>query len=149
MRAVIQRVSRAQVRVDGEVVGTIGAGFLALIGVEDGDGQADVDYLVEKVSGLRVFEDQQGKMNRALSDVGGEILAVSQFTLLGDCRKGRRPSFTSAARPEQADALVQQVVSALQARGHRVATGRFRAEMEVELVNEGPVTVLLDSRRLF
>lgn len=149
MRAVVQRVSRASVRVGNERVGQIGRGFLVLVGVEQGDTVADAEYVSQKVSELRVFEDAAGKMNLALAEVGGEVLAVSQFTLLGDCRKGRRPSFTAAARPEEAEELFGRVVSLLQARGHRVSTGRFRADMDVELVNEGPVTMLVDSRRLF
>jgi D-tyrosyl-tRNA(Tyr) deacylase len=146
---VVQRVSRASVRVAGETVGSIERGLLVLVGVEEGDGEPDAEYLAQKVSELRVFEDEAGKMNRALAEVGGEVLAVSQFTLLGDCRKGRRPSFVRAARPEEAEGLFARVVSLLEARGHRVSTGRFRAEMDVELINEGPVTMLLDSRRAF
>jgi D-aminoacyl-tRNA deacylase len=149
VRAVVQRVSRAEVRVGAELVGAIGKGFLLLVGVDRGDGEADAEYVAEKVSGLRVFEDGRGKMNLSLTEVGGEILLVSQFTLAGDCRKGRRPSFTEAAAPERAEPLVDRVAARLRSSGHRVATGRFRAEMEVELVNDGPVTLLLDSRRLF
>lgn len=145
----VQRVSRASVRVGDQVVGDVGRGFLVLVGVEDGDGESDAGYVAEKVSGLRVFEDSDGKMNLALADVGGAILVVSQFTLLGDCRKGRRPSFTTSAPPEQAERLYLDLVDRLRASGHPVSTGRFRADMEVELVNEGPVTLLLDSRRGF
>ncbi|MBI5014292.1 MAG: D-tyrosyl-tRNA(Tyr) deacylase [Deltaproteobacteria bacterium] len=149
MRAVVQRVSRASVRVAGEVVGTIGLGFLVLAGVEQGDTDADVEYVAEKVSGLRVFEDPGGKMNLSLADVSGAVLLVSQFTLHGDCRKGRRPSFTTSAPPELAERLYLSLAERLRARGVPVATGRFREEMQVELTNEGPVTLLLDSRRGF
>ena len=149
MRAVIQRVERASVSVEGEIRGQIGAGFLVLIGVEEGDGDADFRYIAEKVPNLRVFEDEQGKMNRSLLDVGGELLAVSQFTLLGDARGGRRPSFITAARPETADPMYERLVADWRARGIRVETGRFGADMKVESVNDGPVTILLDSRRRF
>ena len=149
MRAVIQRVERASVSVEGEIRGQIGAGFLVLIGVEDGDGDADFRYIAEKVPNLRVFEDEQGKMNRSLLDVGGELLAVSQFTLLGDARGGRRPSFITAARPETADPMYERLVADWRARGIRVETGVFGAHMKVSLVNDGPVTILLDSRRRF
>ena len=146
MRAVIQRVERASVSVEGEIRGQIGAGFLVLIGVEEGDGDADFRYIAEKVPNLRVFEDEQGKMNRSLLDVGGELLAVSQFTLLGDARGGRRPSFITAARPETADPMYERLVADWRARGIRVETGVFGAHMKVSLVNDGPVTILLDSR---
>lgn len=149
MRAVIQRVERASVSVEGEIRGQIGAGFLVLIGVEEGDGDADFRYIAEKVPNLRVFEDEQGKMNRSLLDVGGELLAVSQFTLLGDARGGRRPSFITAARPETADPIYERLVADWRARGIRVETGVFGAHMKVSLVNDGPVTILLDSRRRF
>ncbi|TLM62819.1 MAG: D-tyrosyl-tRNA(Tyr) deacylase [Deltaproteobacteria bacterium] len=149
MRAVVQRVAQARVEVAGEVVGAIGRGFLVLLGVARGDTAADVAYLAEKTAGLRVFEDDAGKMNLALQEVGGAVLAVSQFTLLGDCRKGRRPGFTDAAPPELADALYNDYVTALRAAGVPVATGVFRAEMQVHLVNDGPVTLLLDSRKTF
>ena len=149
MRAVIQRVERASVSVEGEIRGQIGAGFLVLIGVEEGDGDADFRYIAEKVPNLRVFEDDQGKMNRSLLDVGGEVLAVSQFTLLGDARGGRRPSFIAAARPETADPMYERLVAEWRARGIRVETGVFGAHMKVALVNDGPVTILLDSRRRF
>ncbi|HIR81862.1 MAG TPA: D-tyrosyl-tRNA(Tyr) deacylase [Candidatus Limiplasma merdipullorum] len=149
MRAVIQRVERASVSVEGEIRGQIGAGFLVLIGVEEGDGDADFRYIAEKVPNLRVFEDEQGKMNRSLLDVGGELLAVSQFTLLGDARGGRRPSFITAARPETADPMYERLVADWRARGIRVETGVFGAHMKVALVNDGPVTILLDSRRRF
>lgn len=149
MRAVIQRVERASVSVEGEIRGQIGAGFLVLIGVEEGDGDADFKYIADKVPNLRVFEDDQGKMNRSLLDVGGELLAVSQFTLLGDARGGRRPSFITAARPETADPMYERLVADWRARGIRVETGVFGAHMKVSLVNDGPVTILLDSRRRF
>lgn len=149
MRAVIQRVERASVSVEGEIRGQIGAGFLVLIGVEEGDGDADFKDSAEKVPNLRVFEDEQGKMNRSLLDVGGELLAVSQFTLLGDARGGRRPSFITAARPETADPMYERLVADWRARGIRVETGVFGAHMKVALVNDGPVTILLDSRRRF
>ena len=149
MRAVIQRVEQASVIVEGEIRGQIGAGFLVLIGVEEGDGDADFKYIADKVPNLRVFEDEQGKMNRSLLDVGGELLAVSQFTLLGDARGGRRPSFITAARPETADPMYERLVADWRARGIRVETGVFGAHMKVSLVNDGPVTILLDSRRRF
>lgn len=149
MRAVIQRVERASVSVEGEIKGQIGAGFLVLIGVEEGDGDADFRYIAEKAPNLRVFEDDQGKMNRSLLDVGGEVLAVSQFTLLGDARGGRRPSFIAAARPETADPMYERLVAEWRARGIRVETGVFGAHMKVSLINDGPVTILLDSRRRF
>ncbi len=149
MRAVVQRVTQAWVEVGGEVVGAIDKGFLVLLGVANGDTLADAAYLAEKTAGLRIFEDDGGKMNLALSEVGGAVLAVSQFTLLGDCRKGRRPGFTDAAPPELADALYNAYVAALRATGLTVATGVFRAEMQVHLVNDGPVTLLLDSRKAF
>lgn len=149
MRAVVQRVAQARVEVDGEVVGAIARGFLVLLGVAQGDTTADASYLAEKTAGLRVFEDAAGKMNLALQEVGGAVLAVSQFTLLGDCRKGRRPGFTDAAPPELADRLYNDYVAALRGSGLTVATGVFRAEMQVFLVNDGPVTLLLDSRKVF
>jgi len=145
MRACVQRVSSALVRVEGEIVGEIGRGFVVLLGVATGDGPAELRWMVDKVVGLRVFEDGEGKMNLALADVGGELLVVSQFTLLGDCRKGRRPSFINAAPPEMAERMYDEFVAAARAAGIRVATGRFRTHMEVELVNDGPVTLLLDS----
>lgn len=149
MRCVVQRCTRAQVSVDGEVVGKIGAGFMVLCGVENGDSQADMEYCRAKIAGLRVFEDDDGKMNLSLRDVGGEILLVSQFTLLGDARHGRRPSFSNAAAPDDADALYRKLVEALRADGFRVETGRFQTHMQVELVNDGPVTILLDSKKGF
>lgn len=149
MRAVVQRVSRAEVRVGGVGVGRIGRGFLALVGVEQGDSDADAAYIADKIVGLRVFEDDAGKMNLPLAEVGGEVLVVSQFTLLGDCRKGRRPSFAASAPPGSAEELYLRVAARIRAAGIGVATGRFREEMEVDLVNDGPVTLLLESRRLF
>lgn len=149
MRAVVQRVSRARVSVAGEVVGEIGAGLCVLVGVARGDDEAAARALADKVVGLRIFEDEAGKMNRSLEDVGGELLAVSQFTLLGDARKGRRPSFGDAMEPVEAQRLFELFCDACRAHGLRVATGRFRAHMEVELVNDGPVTLLLDTQRTF
>lgn len=149
MRAVVQRVSRAKVTVAGEITGEIGRGFLVLLGVAEGDKAEDARYLAQKIAGLRVFEDAEGKMNLGLSDVGGAMLVVSQFTLLGDCRKGKRPSFIAAARPEQADSLYREFVTSVQEQGIAVATGRFQEHMDVELVNDGPVTLLLDSRKEF
>jgi len=147
MRACVQRVSRAKVtlRETGEVTGEIGFGLLILLGVRVGDGDQDVAFLASKVARLRIFEDAAGQMNLGLLDVGGEALVVSQFTLYGDCRKGRRPSFTEAARPEMANRLYEQFVAALREQGVPVATGTFRQEMAVELVNSGPVTLLIDT----
>ena len=149
MRACVQRVSEASVTVDHEVVGRIGRGMLVLLGVTQDDNQRDAQYMAEKTTGLRIFEDDEGKMNRSLIDVGGEMLVVSQFTLLGDCRKGRRPSFVAAAEPELAERLYEEFVAEVERRGVVVATGRFRAHMDVALVNDGPVTLLLDSRKAF
>ena len=149
MRAVVQRVRRARVLVGTESVGEIGAGLLALIGVAGDDGPADVAYVAGKIRDLRVFEDEQGKMNRSLTDVGGAVLAVSQFTLYGDARKGRRPSFDRAAPAESGRVLFDAVVAELRAAGLAVQTGIYRAHMQVDLVNDGPVTILLDSRRDF
>jgi D-aminoacyl-tRNA deacylase len=149
VRAVVQRVTQASVAVAGEVRGAVGRGFMVLVGVEAGDGEADARYIADKVAGLRVFEDAAGKMNLALGDVGGAILAVSQFTLLGDARGGRRPGFTAAARPDVADPLYERVVADWRARGFQVETGVFGADMAVSLINDGPVTIMLDSRKLF
>ncbi len=149
MRAVVQRVTRASVTVAGETVGAIERGFLALVGVSVDDGEADADALVQKIAGLRIFDDAAGAMNLALADVGGAVLVVSQFTLLGDVRKGRRPSFIAAARGERAEALYERVAAQLRSAGLQVATGSFGADMAVELVNDGPVTILIDTKRLF
>lgn len=149
MRAVVQRVSQAVVSVAGETVGEIERGFLVLLGVAAGDSRDDALYLAQKIVGLRVFEDDAGKMNLGLAEIGGKMLVVSQFTLLGDCRKGRRPSFDSAARPETARELYLAFVAAVQDAGIETATGRFQEEMLVSLVNDGPVTLLVDSRREF
>jgi D-tyrosyl-tRNA(Tyr) deacylase len=148
MRAVLQRVSRASVTVDGQVVGAIEAGWLLLLGVAAGDDAEDVEKLADKVRHLRAFEDEQGKMNRSVHDAGGAVLVVSQFTLLADCRGGRRPSFTEAADPETAERLYLHFVDTLRASGLKTDTGTFRAMMKVELVNDGPVTFLLDSKKL-
>ncbi len=147
MRAVVQRVSSARVVVDGRAVGEIGHGLVVLVGVSNQDGPDDVRYIAEKVVGLRVFEDAEGRMNLAVGQVGGSLLAVSQFTLYGDCRRGRRPSFDQAARPDLARALYDDVVRLLEESGVPVARGVFQAKMAVELVNDGPVTILLDSSR--
>lgn len=149
MRAIIQRVKEARVDVDGETVGRIGEGMLVLLGAEKDDSGVDTEYLAEKILTLRIFEDGEGKMNLSVSDTGGSLLVVSQFTLYGDCRKGRRPSFDKAAPPEVAEALYEEFVSKLRARGARVETGRFRAMMDVHLVNWGPVTLMLDSKKEF
>ena len=149
MRAVVQRVTRASVAVHDQITGEIGRGLMVLLGVEVGDGEKDLAYIADKVVNLRIFEDDAGKMNRSLLDVGGAILAVSQFTLLGDARDGRRPGFTMAERPEAADELYRRAIMDWRARGVTVETGVFRADMAVSLVNDGPVTILLDSRRLF
>jgi D-tyrosyl-tRNA(Tyr) deacylase len=149
MRAVVQRVSRAKVTVNGEITGEIGPGLLILLGVGRDDLEADAVYLAEKIAGLRVFEDERGKMKRSVQDIGGNALAVSQFTLYGDVRRGRRPSFDAAARPEKARELYELFVKQLQAMGLRCETGRFQEMMKVELVNDGPVTILLDSGKAF
>ena len=149
MRAIIQRVSQASVLVAEETVGAIDQGLMVLLGVAQGDTSKDTAYLADKTAGLRIFEDNDGKMNRSVEDIGGSILVISQFTLLGDCRKGRRPGFTDAAPPELADKLYEEYVNALRSRGITVATGVFRANMQVALVNDGPVTIMLDSRKQF
>lgn len=148
MRAVLQRVRHASVTVDGEVVGRIGVGWLVLLGVAKGDTDSEADWMADKISGLRAFPDADGKMNLAVAEVGGAVLVVSQFTLLGDCRKGRRPGFDQAATPDDADRLYQRVAVRLADQGLPVATGTFRAHMEVALLNDGPVTFILDSRKL-
>ncbi|HEY6445762.1 MAG TPA: D-aminoacyl-tRNA deacylase [Acidobacteriaceae bacterium] len=147
MRAVVQRVSKASVTVGERVVGAIGPGLLVLLGVAKSDGEADAGYLAEKIAGLRIFEDAEGKMNRSVTEVGGAVLAVSQFTLYGDVRRGKRPSFDAAARPESARALYEFFVAQIRQRNLRCETGEFQATMSVALVNEGPVTILLDSAR--
>jgi D-tyrosyl-tRNA(Tyr) deacylase len=149
MRAVVQRVSRAQVSVKGEIAGEIGLGLLVLLGVGRDDTEAEANYLAAKIAGLRIFEDEQGKMNLSVTDVGGAVLAVSQFTLYGDARRGKRPSFDEAAAPEKARQLYEFFVEQIRAAGLRCETGRFREMMAVELVNDGPVTVLLDSAKGF
>ena len=149
MRAVVQRVSEASVIVNRQTVGEIRQGLVVLLGVARGDTSRDAVYLAEKTCGLRIFEDEHGKMNRSVEDVSGSVLVVSQFTLLGDCRRGRRPGFTDAAQPELADKLYEEYVGIMQQHGISVATGIFRAEMKVVLINDGPVTILLDSRRQF
>ena len=149
MRTVIQRVSRARVLVGEDIVGEIGAGLLALIGVAGDDGPADVAYVAGKIRCLRIFDDEQGKMNRCVAEVGGSVLAVSQFTLYGDTRKGRRPSFDRAAPADAGRVLFDAVVAELRAAGLAVHTGTYRAHMRVDLVNDGPVTILVDSRRDF
>jgi D-aminoacyl-tRNA deacylase len=149
MRAVIQRVSRARVLVNGEIVGQIGPGVLILLGVGREDTEADAVYLAEKIAGLRIFEGDEGKMNRSVQEVGGGVLAVSQFTLYGDVRRGKRPSFDEAAPPEKARQLYEFFVEKIRAAGLLCETGQFQAMMQVELVNEGPVTILLDSKKNF
>jgi D-aminoacyl-tRNA deacylase len=149
MRAVVQRVSRCRVTVDGNVVGEIGAGLLVLLGVSKADNEAAADYLVEKIIGLRIFEDAEGKMNLSVQDCGGAVLVVSQFTLYGDVRRGKRPSFDAAARPEEARRLYEYFVEEIRAAGMRCETGQFQAMMKVELVNSGPVTIMLDSEKVF
>ena len=149
MRLVVQRVTRASVTVEKEVVGKIGKGYMVLVGAEVGDTEADARLCADKLAGLRVFVDDEDKMNRSVLDVGGEILLVSQFTLLGDARHGRRPSFIAAARPEEAEPLLVTMKAMLEEKGLHVETGRFRAHMDVELVNDGPVTILIDSRKVF
>ena len=149
MRCVIQRVTRASVTVEGELVSEIKDGFMVLIGAEDGDTEADAKYCADKIAGLRVFEDADDKMNLSVKDVGGSVLLVSQFTLLGDARHGRRPSFSNAARPEVAEPLCDKVRDMLIAHGIPTLTGRFRTHMKVDLLNDGPVTILLDSKKGF
>jgi len=149
MRAVVQRVSRASVKVENELAGEIGLGLLVLLGVASEDSEADADYLAEKIAGLRIFEDDAGKMNLSVMDVGGAVLAVSQFTLFGDVRRGKRPSFDAAARPERARELYEYFVGRVRKAGLRCETGRFQEVMEVELINSGPVTILVDSKKGF
>ena len=149
MRAVVTRVSSAEVRVDGKAAGRVGTGLLVLVGVESGDSSVDIDLMATKVRGLRVFADAEARMNLTVQDAGGSVLAVSQFTLLGDCRKGRRPSFAMAEEPGRAEEVFNSFVEALASSGLTVATGVFGAHMEVQSVNDGPVTLLLDSRKVF
>ncbi len=149
MRAVVQRVRKSSVTVEDKITGQIDKGLMVLIGVENGDEEKDAVYIADKITGLRIFEDAEGKMNLSVSEAGGEILAVSQFTLLGDARKGRRPSFTKAAQPQQADELYRKVIDNIQEKGLHVEEGVFRAEMLVEIHNDGPVTILLDSKKTF
>lgn len=149
MRAVVQRVTKGQVTVEGEVIGAIGKGFVVLLGIGRDDTSHDIEYLVDKIVNLRVFDDAAGKMNCSLLDVGGELLAISQFTLYGDCRKGRRPSFIAAAAPEEAVLLYNEFVKKVATYGIAVATGRFQALMQVDIHNDGPVTLLIDSKKEF
>jgi D-tyrosyl-tRNA(Tyr) deacylase len=147
MRAVIQRIKESSVKVEGQIIGRTGVGLLVLLGVAQNDGPADADYLVNKITHLRIFEDENGKLNRSLLEIGGEMMVVSQFTLLADCRKGRRPSFVDAAEPELAADLYEYFVEQARSQGIHVATGRFKAMMEVALINAGPVTIILESQR--
>ncbi|QEK12073.1 D-tyrosyl-tRNA(Tyr) deacylase [Crassaminicella thermophila] len=149
MRAVIQRVKNASVSVDNNITGKINKGLLVLLGVEEEDGEKDLNYLAEKIVNLRIFEDENDKMNLSLLDIGGEMLVVSQFTLLGDCRKGRRPNFMNAAKPEKANDLYVKFVQKCKIYGIKVETGVFQAHMEVNLCNDGPVTILIDSKKIF
>lgn len=149
MRAVVQRASRASVTIEGSAMAKIGQGLVVLLGIRNGDTATDIRWLAEKIINLRIFNDQAGKMNMSLADIGGEMLIVSQFTLYGDCRKGRRPGFSSAAPPEIAEPLYNQFIDEIQNRGVRTATGIFQAAMQVELVNDGPVTLLLDTEKAF
>lgn len=149
MRAVIQRVLESSVTVEGQLVGAINKGLMVLLGVEEGDSEKEVQYMVDKIIGLRIFEDEEGKMNHSIQEVDGELLAVSQFTLMGDARKGRRPSYSNAARPEEANRLYELFVTGIREKGTKVETGVFQADMKVSLVNDGPVTILLDSQKVF
>jgi D-aminoacyl-tRNA deacylase len=149
MRAVIQRVTKASVEVEEKIIGEIASGVLVLLGVSDGDQTTDADYLADKIINLRIFNDEQGKMNLSLMDRGGAMLVVSQFTLLGDARKGRRPSYIEAATPEQANLLYEYFVAQVRSKGIQVETGIFQATMQVSLINDGPVTILLDSKKNF
>ncbi|NLY77300.1 MAG: D-tyrosyl-tRNA(Tyr) deacylase [Tissierellia bacterium] len=149
MRAVVQRVSQANVKVDGEIVGEINKGLLVLLGVGKEDDEKDLDYMVDKILGLRIFEDEQGKMNLSLTDINGELLVISQFTLFGDVKKGKRPSFTDAGNPEMANEYYERFVELARNRGIKTEHGVFAAHMEVGLVNDGPVTILIDSKKTF
>lgn len=149
MRAVVQRVTQSDVTVDGEITGCIEKGLMVLLGVEEGDSEKDAQYIADKVSGLRIFEDSEGKMNLSVKDVGGKVLAVSQFTLLGDARKGKRPSFSKAARPDEANRLYRHFIDLVNQNDIETQEGIFQAEMLVRIYNDGPVTILLDSNKLF
>ena len=149
MRAVVQRVKEADVSVDNQITGSINKGLMVLLGVEEGDTEADALYMADKITGLRIFEDEEGKMNLSVKDVGGDILAVSQFTLLGDVRKGKRPSFSKAARPDEANRLYRHFIDLIEEREVKTQEGVFQAEMLVRIYNDGPVTILLDSKKLF
>lgn len=148
MRAVIQRVSSASVKVDGEIIGSIGEGLLIFLGVGDTDTESDLKYIVDKSIGLRIFSDENDKMNLSVEDIGGEILVISQFTLYGDCRKGKRPSFSKSMEPVAANKMYEQFIAELKSRGIRTEHGEFGADMKVELLNDGPVTILLDSSKI-
>ena len=149
MRAVVQRVTEADVTAEGRLTGSIGPGLVVLLGVEEGDSEKDAEYLAEKITGLRIFEDEEGKMNRSLLDRGGKILAVSQFTLLGDARRGKRPSFSRAAAPQEANRLYRYFIDCVNGRGIETEEGIFQAEMLVRIYNDGPVTILLNNKKLF
>ena len=149
MRAVVQRVKEADVSVDNQITGSINKGLMVLLGVEEGDTEADAVYMADKITGLRIFEDEEGKMNLSVKDVGGDVLAVSQFTLLGDVRKGKRPSFSKAARPDEANRLYRYFIDLVEERDVKTQEGVFQAEMLVRIYNDGPVTILLDSKKLF
>ena len=149
MRAVVQRVKEADVSVDNQITGSINKGLMVLLGVEEGDTEADAVYMADKITGLRVFEDEEGKMNLSVKDVGGDVLAVSQFTLLGDVRKGKRPSFSKAARPDEANRIYRHFIDLVEERDVKTQEGVFQAEMLVRIYNDGPVTILLDSKKLF
>ena len=149
MRVIVQRVNRAQVSVEGQVIGAIQRGLLVFVGIRKEDTEKDLQWLADKIIHLRIFEDTEGKMNKSLADIEGEMLIISQFTLYGDCRKGRRPGFSNAAPPLHAEPLYQQFIAEIKTKGIQVATGTFQADMQVELVNDGPVTLLLDSEKIF
>lgn len=149
MRAVVQRVTKASVKVEGEIIGQIAKGLMVLLGIEDSDTEEDLRYLADKVVNLRIFEDLEGKMNLSLIDIAGELLVISQFTLYGDCRKGRRPSFINAGKPEFAEEMYKKYVSECKKVITKVETGRFQADMDVELINNGPVTLIIDSKKAF